>query len=89
MEVEVLCTADCPNAAALIAYLEMQVDVALTVTLVTDRAPVPHAFAGSPTVLVDGVNPFGGGHLDAPACALSPPTIPELQDHLRHRATPS
>jgi hypothetical protein len=84
----VLCTADCPNAGVLIDFLARQADVQLTVTVVTEQLPVPSGFAGSPTVLVDWVNPFGTGRLEGVACALSPLTVAQLQEYLRHRAAP-
>lgn len=86
MRFEVLRTADCPNAAAIIHHLEQAAaerpDVSLQVTEVGyDQVP-PAAFAGSPTVLVDGRDPFGGTSTEAAACALHPPTVAQVLDLL-------
>ena len=43
---------------------------------------MPEQFAGSPTVLIDGRNPFAGEQSDALACALRIPTVDELRDAL-------
>lgn len=82
VNVEILYTADCPNAAELIDHLTLRAGIDLRVTLVTAARPVPGGFAGSPTVLIDGVNPFGGVQLDAPACALYAPTIAQVDAYL-------
>lgn len=89
MDVEVLATADCPNAAVLIGHLARRADVELTVTVVSEHLPVPDGFAGSPTVLIDGVNPFDAKRVEAPACALHPPTVAQLEEHLRNRVAPT
>lgn len=78
VEVEVLYTSDCPNAGALQAYLAAQPDVSMTATAVVEDGPVPVGFAGSPTVLVNGTNPFGGRPVEAAACALSPPSVADV-----------
>lgn len=82
MRVEVQHTDRCPNAGTLISYLRQRGDIELVLTLVNQDLPVPDDFAGSPTVLIDGVNPFARGRVAAPACALFPPTIAELETHL-------
>ena len=88
LEVEILFTADCPNVQELHAYLANQSGVKVSAVEVTEGVPVPDGFAGSPTVLIDGVNPFGGEPVSSPACALSPPTTAELAAELaRRRAT--
>ncbi|MGI8756501.1 MAG: hypothetical protein ACR2MB_11695 [Acidimicrobiales bacterium] len=82
MDIEVMHTSGCPNVADLIDHLASRTDLTVTVTLVTAEGPIPVKFSGSPTVLVDGENPFGGERSDAPSCALHPPTIEQIDRHL-------
>ena len=82
---EILFTADCPNADELRNFLMTQPDVTVAVVEVPEDGPVPRSFAGSPTVLIDGANPFRGEPVDSPACALSPPTVVELAVELDRR----
>jgi hypothetical protein len=51
----------------------------VTTVLVQEGQPVPDGFAGSPTVLIDGTNPFVGAPTEAAACALHPPTPDQVQ----------
>lgn len=88
MDIEVMHTSGCPNVVDLIDHLARR-DLTVTVTVVTSEEPVPGKFSGSPTVLVDGENPFGGEQISAPACALYPPTIEQIDDHLAGRARPT
>lgn len=89
MRIEVMYPVDCPNAVELIEYLKRRGDVDLTLTLVMMGPPIPRGFAGSPTVLVDGEDPFGSGRVEGPACALSPPTVGQLEEFFRRRANPT
>lgn len=82
VDVEVLYTTSCPNAEILIQGLRQRDDVKLTLTEVSKDRAVPSQFAGSPTVLVDGTNPFSAGHVDSPACALFPPSVDDLDRYL-------
>jgi uncharacterized membrane protein YkvA (DUF1232 family) len=81
--VEIQYTADCPNAAAIIDRARLVAsthpDVVVITILVNDGDEVPTGFAGSPTVLLDGTNHFGGAPTEAPACALRPPTPEEVE----------
>jgi len=85
LEVEILFTADCPNVQELHAYLASQPGVTVSAVEVPEDGPVPDGFAGSPTVLIDGANPFRGELVGSPACALSPPTVAELAAELARR----
>lgn len=87
MDIEVMHTSGCPNVADLIDHLARR-DLTVTVTVVASEEPVPGKFSGSPTVLVDGENPFGGEQTSAPACALYPPTIEQIDEHLVGRLRP-
>lgn len=87
MDIEVVHTPDCPNVVELIDHLARK-GLTVTVTVVTSEEPVPEKFSGSPTVLVDGENPFGGEQISAPACALYPPTIEQIDEHLVGRLRP-
>jgi hypothetical protein len=91
MKVEIQFTPDCPNAQPMlqqVAQLAQQTpNLTLVATLVEPGRPVPAGFAGSPTVLVDGVNPFPGELAGQATCALHPPTVSEVlavvqADHL-------
>ena len=88
MNVEIQFTRDCPNAAAVVERVTRiareRSDVTLTLTLVGNAGPMPQGFAGSPTVLIDGRNMFGGVGVDAAACALRPPTADQIEQAL-HR----
>ena len=81
--VEVLYVAGCPHAASVMQRMkelaQARPDLTLALVEVTPGRPVPAGFAGSPTVLVDGTNPFGGEPVDVPACALHPPTADQVE----------
>ena len=83
MHVEVLYTDGCANARPVMKRLKelahQRDDLSLGLRLVAPTRPAPETFAGSPTVLIDGVNPFGGVHSEGPSCALSPPTIAQIE----------
>jgi hypothetical protein len=83
MRVEVQYTVDCPNARAIIRRMKelaaARTDLRLTLTQVELDGPVPAGFTGSPTVLLDGKNPFAAAPIDAPACALHPPTPDQVE----------
>jgi hypothetical protein len=88
MNVEVQFTVDCPNAPAVVQrakrIADERSDVTLTVTQVAGP-PAPEGFAGSPTVLIDGSNPFGGTPIDHVACVLHPPTPEQVERALQPR----
>lgn len=71
-------TRGCPHAAPLAAYLSGLSTVALSVTTIDGDDPAPTGFAGSPTILVEGINPFGTESVAHAACALHPPTVADL-----------
>jgi uncharacterized membrane protein YkvA (DUF1232 family) len=82
--VEVQYTAECPHAAPIIDRLHQIIRttagrVTAANVIVEDGRPVPDRFAGSPTVLINGTNPFDGAPTEAPACALHPPTPDEVE----------
>jgi len=85
MNVEIQYTTDCPNARPVLQRLkELAHDRADTLTIVRVAAVrTPEGFAGSPTVLIDGENPFGGVAVDAPACALHPVTVDQVEAAVR------
>lgn len=86
MKVEVLYTEDCPNARPVMQRLKELAhdrrELTLELTLVVPDQPAPSRFAGSPTVLIDGHNPFRGAASDHASCALFPPTADEVQTEL-------
>ncbi len=83
MFIEIHHTAECPNTDSIIvrarAVASTRPDVIVTTVLVQEGHPVPNGFAGSPTVLIDGTNPFGGVPTEAPACALRPPSPDQVE----------
>lgn len=86
-DVEILFTAGCPNVDELRTYLAGQPGMNVTAVEIPEEGPVPDGFAGSPTVLIDGSNPFRGEPVDSPACALSPPNAAGLAAELDRRRT--
>lgn len=87
MRVEIQYTADCPNADPIIErahrVASTRPDIIVSAVLVEEGRPVPDGFAGSPTVLIDSTNPFGGAASEAPACALRPPTPDQVEAAVR------
>lgn len=83
MKVEVQYTPGCPNASEILERTKKleseRDDVTLTITIVDGEGPTPEGFAGSPTVLIDGRNRFGGGRVEAAACALRSPTADQVE----------
>lgn len=82
VSVELLITPGCPNAAPLADFLSGLARVTLLVTTVDSDGPMPAGFAGSPTVLVEGANPFSQETVADAACALHPPTVDDLRQVL-------
>lgn len=87
MHLEIQYVEDCPNAAVLIEQVstlaETSGELTLELTLVKSGESVPVGFAGSPTLLVDGENLFGGEPVSTAACALHPPTSDQVDTALR------
>ena len=81
--VEIQYTAECPNAGPIIDRAQQvassRQDVVIATVLVEDGQPMPEGFAGSPTVLINGANPFEGTATEAPACPLRPPTPDQVE----------
>lgn len=75
MRLEVLHVADCPNTAVLTERLAILIarrsDVTLVHRLIRDEAAaLAHGMTGSPTLLVDGIDPFAAGHPASLSCRL-------------------
>ncbi len=97
MRVELLVVPDCPNERLAYTRLRQALDEAgradtaiEVVTLTQDSVATAEVFAGSPTVVIDGVDPFGDLAVRGPelSCRLystgaGPTGAPEL-DALRH-----
>lgn len=83
MLVEVQATEACPNASLVVDRLNVlsrtHPELHVLVRLVEVDEPVPIGFSGSPTVLIDGTNPFAGAVTEAAACALHPPTPDQVE----------
>lgn len=71
MRIEVLHVEDCPGTRMLLDRLAALTDVPVETRLVRDeREAVAFGMTGSPTMLVDGVDPFGDGQAPSLACRL-------------------
>ena len=81
-DVAVLYVSDCPNVSIALEHLKgAGVDLkAVRMVEVHADGPIPNGFAGSPTVLVDGVNPLGlsGDGIDV-SCSLRIATVEQLR----------
>lgn len=91
MRVELLYFDGCPNWRIAAARLDEAAGVDVEVVLVRVETPEKAAelgFLGSPTILVDGVDPFAVGHVpaglacrryDTPTGAQGSPTLEQLR----------
>ncbi|TDW94498.1 alkylmercury lyase-like protein [Kribbella pratensis] len=63
MKLEVLHVPDCPNLVPMLQRLAEASDLHVTTRLIeTDADAAEFGMAGSPTLLIDGVDPFAAGH---------------------------
>ncbi len=70
MRLEILHVPDCPNLAPLLDRLAQVTALPVTTRVIeSDADAVRFGMAGSPTLLVDGVDPFAAA--DACACSVS------------------
>ncbi|MDQ1739785.1 MAG: hypothetical protein QOE53_1437 [Pseudonocardiales bacterium] len=81
MDIELLVVRDCPHAAVAerlvhAALVELGIDVPVTTTVIIDEQhAVQRGFVGSPTILVNGADPFFQAGLPAGlACRIYPTT---------------
>ena len=82
LDIEIQYVADCPNLSVLLERVEAVTCGQTTVRLheIDPTERVPAGFAGSPTLLVDGRNPFDVDDPDAGVtCTLRIPSIAELK----------
>ena len=98
MDVELLVVPECPNEAAaydltVAALAELDIDASVSVTVIdTDQQAQARGFTGSPTLLINGRDPFAepGAPLGV-ACRMYPtasgltgfPALAELREKLR------
>jgi len=89
VNIEILHTADCPNSGPVVERVEQvaadRPEMTVIVTLIEQGRPSPDGFTGSPSVLIDGTNPFGEQQVDTAACALFPPTPDQVEAAIRQR----
>lgn len=86
MDVELLVVSDCPDEESTALLLRSALDdvglgwVEFTTTTVAAVADAErHRFTDSPTILIDGVDPFAGsGRPGSVACRLYPSGSPDL-----------
>jgi hypothetical protein len=69
MNLEVLHVADCPNLAPMLHRVAEATDLPVT-TIVVDTDTSRLGMAGSPTLLIDGVDPFTGAGAYSVSCRL-------------------
>lgn|GEM_PF-2997214 len=80
-DVVVLYVSDCPNLSVALDRLKQAGADLGSVRLVEvrERRPVPSGFAGSPTVLIDGVNPLGVQDVTGLSCSLRIASVEQLR----------
>jgi hypothetical protein len=74
--------ADCPNLSVVLDRLAQagETEAAITLYEVRPDEPTPDGFAGSPTVLIDGLNPLGPTGSDGSvSCTLRIPSVAQLR----------
>ncbi len=95
LQLEVLHVPDCPNLAAMLDRLHQATDLEVTTREIsTDAAATASAMAGSPTLLINGIDPFATP--GQRACGLScrlyrdeqglivpAPSVAQLRDAIR------
>lgn len=83
MTIEVLHVPDCPLVESLLARLREVTDEPVRLReITTEDEAIAYGMSGSPTLLVDGVNPFGTAP-PSMACRFGPPlTVEELRSIL-------
>lgn len=89
LDIEVQYVADCPNLPVLLERLTAvtcgHVDIRLRE--VNPDTPLPAGFSGSPTLLINGQNPYGSADpVAGVTCTLHIPSVSELKGVL-DRAT--
>jgi hypothetical protein len=94
MKLEVMHVPDCPNLPPMLARLGQVTDLPITTRVIeTDTAAARYGMAGSPTLLIDGVDPFaatGDGdcgvscrlYYDPDGRLVSAPSVEQLRDAL-------
>ena len=91
-DIEVQYVADCPNLALLLERLEAVTCGRVNVRLreVDPDARLPEGFGGSPTLLIDGQNPYGRADPGAGVtCNLRVPSVAELKAALDRISQPN
>lgn len=87
MIIEIQFTEDCPNAADIVDLVQAlardRPKIQVHLRAVSEGRPIPNGFSGSPTVLIDGKNPFNAVNVDGPSCALHPPTSSDVEVAIR------
>lgn len=76
---------NCPNLSVVLERLSEVGVIGSDVLLleVSEDGPTPEGFAGSPTVLIDGMNPLGSMDTQSGvSCTLRLPSIKELREVL-------
>ena len=80
MKLEVLHVADCPHLPLLLQHLAAAADLPVTTRLIeTEAEAAQYGMTGSPTLLIDGVDPFGGQAGSGLSCRITPtPSVDQL-----------
>ncbi|WP_238164089.1 alkylmercury lyase family protein [Kribbella pittospori] len=87
---EVLHVADCPNLLPLLERLAQVTDLPISTRTIESPADAERfGMAGSPTLLVDGQNPFEAGATPSLACRLSVPSTKQLREAINASGRPA
>jgi hypothetical protein len=81
MRLEVLHVAGCPHLQAMLDGLAQATDATVATRLIeTAEDAERYGMAGSPTLLVDGVDPFGTGGKPSLSCRLYRSGVPSVAE---------
>ncbi|WP_406055421.1 alkylmercury lyase family protein [Kribbella sp. NBC_00889] len=90
MRLEVLHVPDCPNLLPLLERLAQVTDLPISTRMIESPADAERfGMAGSPTLLIDGQNPFAMGATPSLACRLSVPSTKQLREAVNSSGSPA
>lgn len=90
MRLEVLHVPDCPNLLPLLERLAQVTDLPINTRMIESPADAERfGMAGSPSLLIDGQNPFAMGAAPSLACRLSVPSTKQLREAINSPGRPA
>lgn len=90
MRLEVLHVPDCPNLLPLLERLAQVTDLPINTRMIESPADAERfGMAGSPSLLIDGQNPFAIGAVPSLACRLSVPSTKQLREAINSSGQPA